>query len=64
MDYTVQRERMVDSQIRPNAVTDARILAAMLEIPREAYVPASQRDLAYLDEDIQVGSHDGASRVT
>jgi protein-L-isoaspartate(D-aspartate) O-methyltransferase len=50
------RKRMVDSQIRPNRVTDPRILAAMRRLPREAFLPASVRALAYSDEDVAVGS--------
>lgn len=51
-DATQQRVNMVDSQVRPSDVTDRRIIRAMLEVPREAYVPASLRSLAYADGDI------------
>lgn len=43
---------MVESQIRPNQVTDRRILRAMLEIPRELFMPAAARPLAYMDQDV------------
>ena len=33
------RIRMVDSQIRPNKVTDPRILHAMRTLPREQFLP-------------------------
>ena len=33
------RNRMVDSQVRPNRVTDPRILAAMRRLPRERFLP-------------------------
>lgn len=55
-DYATARLNMVESQVRPNQVTDGRILQAMLEIPREAFVPASMRSLAYIDEDIRLRS--------
>lgn len=53
-DYSVQRTNMVNSQLRPNQVGDTRILEAMGELPRERFVPASLRDIAYMDEEICV----------
>ncbi len=55
MDFAEARRRMVDSQIRPNRVTDARVLAAMGEVPREEFVPELLRGVAYVDEDIEIG---------
>ena len=52
IDFNRLRQSMVDSQIRPNDVTDLRIIAAMLEVPRERFVPASRAGLAYLDDDL------------
>jgi protein-L-isoaspartate(D-aspartate) O-methyltransferase len=54
IDFDRLRRSMVDSQIRPNDVTDPRILAAMLEVPRERFVPGARRELAYLDDDLMV----------
>ena len=54
-DFSTARQKMVDGQVRPSDVTDLRILDAMLAVPREAFVPASQRALAYLDLDLDVG---------
>lgn len=45
---------MVESQVRPTDVTDTAILSAMFEIPREEFVPAEWRALAYIDEDIEI----------
>ncbi len=50
------RQMMVDSQVRPNKVTDPRILAAMRALPREAFLPASLAARAYADEDVPLGS--------
>jgi protein-L-isoaspartate(D-aspartate) O-methyltransferase len=50
------RNRMVDSQIRPNNVTDPRILAAMRAIPRERFLPAALAPLAYADEEVKLGN--------
>src|SRR6266852_5352156 len=52
--FSTARQHMVDGQIRPSDVTDSRIIDAMLAVPREAFVPASQRALAYLDLDLDV----------
>lgn len=49
------RKRMVDSQIRPNKVTDPNIIAAMRNLPRERFLPASLEALAYSDEDVPLG---------
>jgi protein-L-isoaspartate(D-aspartate) O-methyltransferase len=50
------RKNMVDSQIRPNRVTDPRILAAMRRLPRERFLPAALCALAYADEDVPLGN--------
>lgn len=57
-DYALARKNMVDCQIRPSDVTDLRVIEAMLAVPREDFVPASQRGIAYLDRDIPL---DGGS---
>jgi protein-L-isoaspartate(D-aspartate) O-methyltransferase len=59
--FAVARQKMVDGQVRASDVTDIRIIDAMLEVPREAFVPQSQRALAYLDLDLDV-SEGGATR--
>ena len=51
-DAATQRKNMVESQVRPSDVTDRRILRAMLEIPREAFVPAGMKGLAYSDTEV------------
>jgi protein-L-isoaspartate(D-aspartate) O-methyltransferase len=55
-DFSGQRVKMVDGQIRTTDVTDAALLAAMLSVPREAFVGAGFRDLAYIDDDIQIAA--------
>ncbi|HET6306281.1 MAG TPA: protein-L-isoaspartate O-methyltransferase [Rhodopila sp.] len=50
------RNRMVDSQIRPNRVTDLRVLSAMRRLPREQFLPANAWPLAYADEDVPLGN--------
>lgn len=53
-DFATARQKMVDGQVRTSDVTDGRIIDAMLAVPREAFVPANQRALAYLDLDLDV----------
>lgn len=53
-NFAVQRNNMVENQVRPSDVVDRRILRAMLEIPREVFVPAEARPLAYIDRDVPV----------
>ena len=63
IDYAIARENMIESQVRPNGITDARVIDAMSEIPREVFVPEDIKSLAYMDEDVplSVGS-DGRKR--
>jgi protein-L-isoaspartate(D-aspartate) O-methyltransferase len=53
-DYAAARHNMVESQVRTNRVTDAALLAAMEELPREQFVPGERRAIAYVDEDIEI----------
>ena len=55
-DFAGARTKMVNSQLRTENVTDYAVLAAMGSLPREAFVPASQRALAYLDKDVPLGA--------
>ncbi len=50
------RHAMVTSQLRTNAVSDSRVVAAMASIPREDFLPADARRLAYRDTAIPVGA--------
>jgi protein-L-isoaspartate(D-aspartate) O-methyltransferase len=51
-DYALARANMVENQLRPNRIDDTRVLEAMGEIPREAFVPKALRGCAYGDEDL------------
>jgi protein-L-isoaspartate(D-aspartate) O-methyltransferase len=53
-DFAAARRIMVDSQVRTADVTDPRLIAAMLELPREEFFPEDKRALAYLDLDVAV----------
>ena len=51
-EFATARHNMVESQVRPNEVTDRRVIDAMLQVPREKFVPASIRPLAYMEDEI------------
>jgi protein-L-isoaspartate(D-aspartate) O-methyltransferase len=53
-DFAAQRMNMVETQVRPNDVTDPRIHAAMREVPRERFVPAARQALAYAEGPVEV----------
>jgi len=54
--FSSARQKMVDGQVRTNDVTDLRIIDAMVELPREVFVPEDKQALAYLDRDLDVSS--------
>lgn len=51
-DFAARRTVMVDTQVRPSDVTRYPIIAAMLAVPREAYVPDALREAAYIGENL------------
>ncbi|WP_376090167.1 protein-L-isoaspartate O-methyltransferase [Roseomonas sp. CCTCC AB2023176] len=55
MDFAAARRRMVDGQLKPNRVTDLRILQAMEDLPRERFVPPALASRALSDEDLPLG---------
>ena len=62
IDFAAARRMMVDGQVRTSDVTDPRIIAAMLELPRERFVPETNAALAYLDLDVPVTAQRAANR--
>ncbi|MBD3804482.1 MAG: protein-L-isoaspartate O-methyltransferase [Thioclava sp.] len=53
-DFATRRTMMVDTQVRPNDVTKFPIIAAMLHVPREEFVPATKREAAYIGENVEL----------
>ena len=53
--FDAARMHMIESQIRPNKVTDDRLLEALARILRELFVPEPLRSVAYIDEDLAIG---------
>jgi len=62
-DFAAARRNMVDGQVRTADVTDLRIISAMLEVPREAFLSPAMAALAYLDLDLAVGATGGRRLV-
>jgi protein-L-isoaspartate(D-aspartate) O-methyltransferase len=55
-DTAPLREAMIVSQLRVSKVSDERVIGAMRAVPREDFLPADKRALAYVDEDVPLGA--------
>jgi protein-L-isoaspartate(D-aspartate) O-methyltransferase len=53
--FNFARQRMVDTQLRARGISDARILDAMLRVPRHEFVPDALRAEAYEDHPLPIG---------
>lgn len=58
-DSKLQRLNMVESQVRPSDVTDRRIIKAMMDVPREKFVPPLLASMAYMDEPVPLDAVNG-----
>jgi protein-L-isoaspartate(D-aspartate) O-methyltransferase len=54
-EFGAARVHMIESQLRPGKVIDARVLGAFAGIRRELFVPEHLRAVAYVDEDLPLG---------
>jgi protein-L-isoaspartate(D-aspartate) O-methyltransferase len=54
-DFALARRNMIEGQLRPNRVTNAALLAAIAELPRERFLPEGLRAVAYADDDVPLG---------
>ncbi len=54
-DFASRRVMMVDTQVRPSDVTKFPIIDAMLNVPRETFVPEDRREAAYVGENLPLG---------
>jgi protein-L-isoaspartate(D-aspartate) O-methyltransferase len=61
-DFRSARRRMVERQLRRRGIEDGRVLAAMGEVPREAFVPEALRDRAYADSALPIGEEQTISQ--
>jgi protein-L-isoaspartate(D-aspartate) O-methyltransferase len=54
-DFAAAREAMVESQLRPQGVSDPAVVEAMRRVPREKFLPGHTRPLAYVDRAVAMG---------
>jgi protein-L-isoaspartate(D-aspartate) O-methyltransferase len=54
-DFSSARRQMVDSQLIARGISDSRVLAAMLRVPRHEFVPEPYRAEAYEDRPLPIG---------
>lgn len=54
-DWSAERREMVDRQLRQRGISDKRVLRAMGEVPREAFLPLEARIFAYRDGPAGIG---------
>jgi protein-L-isoaspartate O-methyltransferase len=55
LPFAAARQFMVDSQLRPNKVTNPILLDAMRQVPRETFLPPPLWSVAYADQDVRLG---------
>ena len=55
-NFSSMRTAMVESQLRTSDVDDPRVIAAMIQVPRENFVPAERRAMAYIDRAIPLSN--------
>src|SRR6185312_564478 len=61
-DFVAQRARMAEHQLRERGSADERVLAAMGEVPREAFVGERRGEMAYADAALPIGSEQTISQ--
>lgn len=54
-NFEQSRRRMVERQLRGRGISDERVLAAMLLVPRHEFVPNELRGQAYEDHPLSIG---------
>jgi len=55
MDYEAQRRTMVEGQLRSRGIRSAAVLRAMAKVPRELFVPETERTLSYVNGPLPIG---------
>ena len=56
MDFARLRRQFVDNQVRTSEVTDRDLVSAILDIPREIFVPEGERPFAYSDRELRMSA--------
>ena len=63
IDFEAARIKMVDNQLRTTDVTSYAVINAFLDVPREEFVPARFKPLAYIDTDIEIAPMEAGRRA-
>lgn len=53
-DSAIARKAMIDSQLRTSGVNEEFVLARMLAVPREQFLPEDKASLAYIDRSVRI----------
>jgi protein-L-isoaspartate(D-aspartate) O-methyltransferase len=61
-EFAALRTRMVERQLRRRGIGDERVLTAMAEAPREAFVPPKLRHRAYADSALPIAERQTISQ--
>src|SRR5258705_1214549 len=54
--FDIERQKMVQTQIKPRGLRDPRVLAAMREVPRHEFVPEALQSHSYEDHPLPIGA--------
>jgi protein-L-isoaspartate(D-aspartate) O-methyltransferase len=60
--FQIERQAMVEEQLRARGIRDARILEAMATVPRHEFVPVRQVSAAYEDRALPIGEWETISQ--
>jgi protein-L-isoaspartate(D-aspartate) O-methyltransferase len=55
MDFSAERQLMVEEQLIPRGITDPAVLAAFRQVPREKFIDSEYQKLAYIDAPLAIG---------
>ena len=55
MSFEEQRSQMINTQLRPRGIRDARVLSAFAKVPRHLFIAAEYQDQAYADRPLPIG---------
>lgn len=55
IDYSLERKRLVEKLVMEGIIRSEKVRNAMLNVPREEFVPQHQRKWAYVDHPLPIG---------
>lgn len=62
IDFTNARRTMVEQQLAARGIRDERVLGAMRDVPREAFIAAELAEFAYHDSPVPIGEEQTISQ--